>query len=204
MFASKIEKRNIVERKAIEVVEHNLNTLHGLDYEFEFQTNCKVKEFLKVSGSQVVFGYCDYRSRKIVLNTFILECSIDQICDTLLHEVAHAIAGELYDDYGHGRYWKKVARMLGCNDKAKAKISYEGEDKVVWDQVIKNSKYVMIHITKDNEIEFLAARNRRNRKIKSFKITGDTSNMSLGRIFYVNSEIYSTGNKEEIVANAFQ
>jgi predicted SprT family Zn-dependent metalloprotease len=36
------------------------------------------------------------------------------LIDTLIHEIAHAIAYELYNDTAHGKAWKMVCKHIGC------------------------------------------------------------------------------------------
>lgn len=61
-------------------------------------------------------GACYYKERKITLSRYFMELvSKDEIHDTILHEIAHAIAGS---SAGHGPAWKAVARQIGCNAQA--------------------------------------------------------------------------------------
>ena len=65
-------------------------------------------------------GACRYRNRvpfEIVLSfaAFKHEENRNEFTDTVLHEIAHAIAGKLGD---HGPAWKAVARKLGARPEA--------------------------------------------------------------------------------------
>ncbi|MDF2555750.1 MAG: hypothetical protein K0R60_1645 [Microbacterium sp.] len=56
-------------------------------------------------------GLCDYTRRRISVSRYLAaRYDDDTNHQTLLHEVAHAIAGSAA---GHGPRWKKVARELG-------------------------------------------------------------------------------------------
>jgi predicted SprT family Zn-dependent metalloprotease len=56
-------------------------------------------------------GLCDYTRRRISVSRYLAaRYDDDTNHQTLLHEVAHALAGPAA---GHGRAWKKVARELG-------------------------------------------------------------------------------------------
>ena len=56
-------------------------------------------------------GLCDYRARRISVSRYLAaRYSDDENHQTLLHEVAHALAGP---QAGHGPQWKRVARDLG-------------------------------------------------------------------------------------------
>jgi len=57
-------------------------------------------------------GICRYTEKLITLSvTFCLKASRQEITDTILHEIAHAIAGHRH---GHNRTWKAIAQRIGC------------------------------------------------------------------------------------------
>jgi predicted SprT family Zn-dependent metalloprotease len=63
--------------------------------------------------SKVRFGKCDYTNRIISLSRYLVELnSKGEVRDTILHEIAHALAPR---GSGHGDAWRKVARSIGCN-----------------------------------------------------------------------------------------
>ena len=63
-------------------------------------------------------GHCHFQDRMIrISRTHALEGSEEQIRDTVLHEIAHAIAGY---EAGHGPLWKATARRIGATPRAKA------------------------------------------------------------------------------------
>lgn len=56
-------------------------------------------------------GLCDYTRKRITVSRYLAaRFDDDEIHQTLLHEVAHALAGHRA---GHGTAWKRVARELG-------------------------------------------------------------------------------------------
>lgn len=56
-------------------------------------------------------GLCDYQRRRITVSRYLAaRFDDDEIHQTLLHEVAHALAGHAA---AHGPEWKRVARELG-------------------------------------------------------------------------------------------
>lgn len=60
-------------------------------------------------------GVCRYKEKLIALSvTYCLKASKEEITDTILHEIAHAIVGP---NHGHGEAWKSVARRIGCTAK---------------------------------------------------------------------------------------
>jgi predicted SprT family Zn-dependent metalloprotease len=59
------------------------------------------------------FGSCNERKRLITLSARLTEMNSEyQVRDTILHEIAHALAGVRA---GHGRKWRRVASIIGCN-----------------------------------------------------------------------------------------
>lgn len=78
------------------------------------------------------FGQCDFDRKRITLSKFTIEhvSSDDDIIDTILHEIAHAIVGI---GHGHDRVWKAKAREIGaipnrCGSrkiKDRSKINYK-------------------------------------------------------------------------------
>jgi len=68
------------------------------------------------------FGVCRFRSKRIGLSEPLTEANdVAQVQDTILHEIAHAIAGFAA---GHGPEWKKVCVRIGC----KPERCYSSED----------------------------------------------------------------------------
>ncbi len=56
-------------------------------------------------------GQCDYTHRRITVSRYLAaRFDDDENHQTLLHEVAHALAGPAA---GHGREWKRLAQGLG-------------------------------------------------------------------------------------------
>lgn len=64
--------------------------------------------------SRTQFGRVDLRRRTIILSSLYVSInSKARVRETILHEIAHAIAG-----YGHGPTWKEAAKRVGCEPKA--------------------------------------------------------------------------------------
>src|SRR4051812_4891592 len=74
----------------------------------------------KVKGWKVVIntnkrrlGVCKYSSKEIGISIFhALGSPKHEVLNTLLHEIAHAIAGWRN---GHNNEWRRTAMELGCN-----------------------------------------------------------------------------------------
>ena len=58
-------------------------------------------------------GCCRYTDKLITLSRGYTHAATDeQITDTILHEIAHALAGAKHH---HNETWKEIARSIGCN-----------------------------------------------------------------------------------------
>ena len=67
--------------------------------------------------SRSSLGACDFSDRQIRIGRgHALEGNEEEIRDTVLHEIAHAIAGP---EAGHGPLWKATARRIGATPRAK-------------------------------------------------------------------------------------
>lgn len=69
------------------------------------------------------FGCCNYSRKTISLSKHMCEINLHQldgkITDTILHELAHAFAVEIFgrEGKGHGHIWKSVAKQIGSDAK---------------------------------------------------------------------------------------
>jgi predicted SprT family Zn-dependent metalloprotease len=89
-------------RQAEELAKH-LMRLHRLPREWSFAFD----------RSKVRFGKCDYRRKQISLSRHLVELNEeDEVRDTILHEIAHALAPR---GVGHGPAWRALALAIGCN-----------------------------------------------------------------------------------------
>jgi len=62
-------------------------------------------------------GRCHYNLKKITLSKWYVELNEeDDVEDTILHEIAHALSFLRYgrDGKGHGRLWKNVCKEIGA------------------------------------------------------------------------------------------
>jgi predicted SprT family Zn-dependent metalloprotease len=60
-------------------------------------------------------GCCNYTDKKITMSSFLVfNASKAQIQNTILHEVAHGMAGW---EAAHGYYWRRIALSIGCDGK---------------------------------------------------------------------------------------
>lgn len=78
------------------------------------------------NGATRKLGVCRYRQKEILLSRkHAVDGMPDQVADTILHEIAHALAGA---SAGHGPAWKAVARQLGATPKSCAPEN--GQDRI--------------------------------------------------------------------------
>ncbi|OWK43743.1 Phage protein [Fimbriiglobus ruber] len=69
-----------------------------------------------LSDSKRQLGVCKHRQKRIEIGEFYARSNPDAaVMDTLLHEIAHAIAGP---GAGHGPIWKAVAIRIGATPRA--------------------------------------------------------------------------------------
>lgn len=60
-------------------------------------------------------GICWFFKRRIELSLpLTLLSNVEDVTDTILHEIAHALAGPAA---GHGPTWRRIALSIGCNGK---------------------------------------------------------------------------------------
>ena len=58
-------------------------------------------------------GKCAYRKKEITLSEqFVLAAQAEEVTDTILHEIAHALVG---GKHGHDTVWQAKAREIGCS-----------------------------------------------------------------------------------------
>lgn len=59
------------------------------------------------------FGSCNFSAKKITLSAHLVHLNDeDQLRDTILHEISHALAGPRT---GHGEVWQATAEAIGCS-----------------------------------------------------------------------------------------
>lgn len=67
-------------------------------------------------------GCCHMKRQRVTLSRYFAECCLaaapERILDTLLHEIAHALAWESARESGHGPVWKAWCAALGAVPRA--------------------------------------------------------------------------------------
>jgi predicted SprT family Zn-dependent metalloprotease len=93
-------------------------------------------------GSYSRLGLCNYTHRTITINPEYIEKGRDEdVLDTILHELAHAIAVHKFGKKarGHGYLWKSVCREVGADPtRTKDDVGFEFEARV-------QAKWVLRH-----------------------------------------------------------
>ncbi|MFO0801887.1 MAG: SprT family zinc-dependent metalloprotease [Gemmataceae bacterium] len=90
--------------------------------ELQALAQAKIAEFglkgwsFRFGRSKRRLGLCDYRAQCIEIAAYYAYFTPDDaVKDTLLHEIAHALAGP---GAGHGPKWRAVAKRIGATPKA--------------------------------------------------------------------------------------
>ncbi len=100
----------MIDLNDIEVLAIQLMTEHGL---INGKFNGSFDWTFGWNNQKSTYGLCHYSSRKIELSRILTPlCSPEQINDTILHEIAHALAGV---HNGHNKIWKDKAISIGCS-----------------------------------------------------------------------------------------
>jgi predicted SprT family Zn-dependent metalloprotease len=61
------------------------------------------------------FGSCNWNIKEITLSQYLTELnSKEDVIDTILHEIAHALTSKEHRRKHHGREWKHIATSIGC------------------------------------------------------------------------------------------
>ena len=93
---------------------------HDLEYRFRFEfDNAKRR-----------FGSCSFSPRIITLSrNLVLLNDQQRVTNTILHEIAHALAGP---GNGHNWVWRQIALEIGCNGKR----CYSKQDTIVVERTL--------------------------------------------------------------------
>lgn len=144
-------------------------------------------------------GICYEFSKTIVLNKWMVENSpIDQVIDTLMHECAHAFAGEEISERGnrmiHGKKWKQWARRLGATPKATVPISELGKGATEqFSSKTRKMKYHIVYIdNRDNptKVEIVSSCKRKLSHLENRGMKGKTH--TRGNLWHVFVEDYDS------------
>ncbi|ASV44326.1 hypothetical protein PBI_SCTP2_311 [Salicola phage SCTP-2] len=202
--------KDVITRNAQEIIHHNMTVVHGLGtYNFKILKASKYETLPK--NLKRAMGWCDFFTKTIVLNEDYLEvCNLDIIVDTLFHELAHALAFEIYGDTGHGKYWKHVCRQIGCDDTAKADLNNENFSQEYVEAVkkerVNNSKWAVVLVIHDEsgKIVNYKVMTHCKRRLKNLERRGyRTIPNSVGNLYHIPNE-YSKSDVDTVKSVMFQ
>lgn len=141
------------------------------------------------------FGWCSFREKMIMIDRVHAEkSSIEEVKDTILHEIAHARAYHLHGEPNHGAAWKMECRIIGAVPKATAKA--EG---AMLEHLHDSAKWTVAYINGDH-VEKVCTAKRKLKSLQHRKIKGreETS----GKLFLVPTNIWKTGDTSLIIRHA--
>jgi hypothetical protein len=105
-----------METKQIEQLAIELIAKHLPNQNWQFIWNNRINSL----------GVCKYNTKQIGLSSrWVRKLPKEEIVDTLLHEIAHAIAGY---EAGHGHRWKVACVTIGATPERLAKVGIKRED----------------------------------------------------------------------------
>lgn len=152
--------------------------------------------------SRRVYGYCNLNARRIVLSKKHFDNGTKEgIEDTILHEVAHALAGFEFTGKRlmvHGKLWKKWAVMVGATPKA---VTHDKTRDTV-EEEYGDYRYFIISIIRD-VVTVESACQRRLVRLNERMVGGKPE--TEGRLYHIRSEHYTRlkGQTEKIKNVAF-
>lgn len=73
-------------------------------------------------------GYCSFRRQRISLSHHFVSLNpVEEVKDTILHEIAHALDGPRPSHHAHDERWKAICKRIGCRPER----CYKAEDVVM-------------------------------------------------------------------------
>lgn len=149
-------------------------------------------------------GVCNFLNKDIVIDiNHVKENDWNDVLDTVMHEVAHALAGVEISPkgrmMGHGKRWKTWAKRLGATPSAKAKFTSNESD----DRIHRGSKYVILYVDGDYcELVSSCDRKLKNLNRRMMPKRPNTT----GKLFFMHAEMYfgNENNIDRIKQKSFQ
>ena len=109
-----------MELTKIRTVAKELMEKHGLDnWRFDF------------SNTRRAIGDASIYQKRIRFSKAFKDLRDDEIIDTILHEIAHALDYKRNGSSSHGPKWKAICREIGAIPKSRKPVSQRPKDKWV-------------------------------------------------------------------------
>jgi predicted SprT family Zn-dependent metalloprotease len=101
--------------------EERIEVIHQMALELLSEHGLKKWHF-KFDDSTRRAGCCNYRDKIISISFHLAQSGSDEeIRDTILHEIAHALVGRKHN---HGEVWKVKAQEIGCSGERTHKLQF--------------------------------------------------------------------------------
>lgn len=80
---------------------------------------------IRINTNKTRLGVCKYGSKTIEISSFFFRAGDETLRDTILHEIAHALAGHAA---GHGDAWQAVCIRIGADPSRTADVRLTDSD----------------------------------------------------------------------------
>lgn len=139
-----------------------------------------------ISRRKTALGTCHFRTKEIKLSKHWLHLPYEELVDTVLHEVAHALAF-IHDGHrGHGAPWKRWCVEIGAKPDRLADVAAHRIPEPKW--------VVLIHGTD----EFVRTCNRRLKNIENRFIRGRREE-TIGKLYHYPFKALPKDERERIL-----
>ena len=145
----------------------------------------------KMDDAKKRFGLCQMNSKEISLSSPLAKLnSEDEVRDTILHEIAHALAWELYhENCGHDERWQAICRRIG----ARPERTYD-------DEVVQPDLPWVLYHTETGEV--FASYERKPSRDPAQMWWRGRKEETLGKLVYgLNPKVYPRGEVAEFDRN---
>lgn len=133
----------------------------------------------KWNNRKRAYGVCSYRTRTIQLSKFLTALQdYDSVKDTVLHELAHALAG---GHAGHGPAWKAWCLKLGANPQRCTEMPAEQRK-----EVARLAKYQIVYVVDQQRYEVVKSAHRIGRNLFGCRLRGRPE--TAGKLFYIETQ----------------
>jgi predicted SprT family Zn-dependent metalloprotease len=139
-----------------------------------------------INRRKKALGICNYTKKEISLSKHWLHLPYEEIRDTVLHEIAHALAGTHDGHFGHGRAWKRWCVEIGAKPERLADVAEHRIPEPKWAVMIKGTD------------EFVRTCNRRLKNLETRFIRGRREE-TLGKLYHYPFKALPKSERERIL-----